>query len=356
MSITSLSSKMGRTGMQKQIWSLFFRLFIIFLYLLLGTGLLCILVNSNNESHNDVFFKIMDSERRELLNVLWSESLAQSEHSWSIIANQKLDNYEKALKTAIVSQYGIDVNNKKGLANKANGALTLIMTLNDFGEPYDMFIAYICLILYIFGGVVLFHIYLEKFVEIINELSFSCFKISCLFIIITFCYTIIHEFIVIEDEGKPFFKNFLNAFYIITTISKNQQDQNSLILVIFQIGGTSLFFSLILTTSKVFITAIKYYEENLEIFEESFYYILSIPYKFYDFIQKFVMYFLQENDYKQKIIENDDNNILKNHNLTSNNILIGGANSTLSSSRKSSLRLSQKPYDSLHEEEEEEEE
>lgn len=315
-------------------------------------------MNSNNESFNDIFYQTIDTERRELLNVLWAESLAQSEHGWSVIANQKLDNYEKTLRTAMVSYYGINSNSKKGLANKANGALTLILTLNDFGEPRDIFLAYFCLILYISGGIVLFHVYLEKFVEIVNELSFSFCKILCFFFLTTFSYTIVHEFLINEDEEKPFFKNFLNSFYVLTTISKNQQDENSLILIILQIGGTSLFFSLILTTSKIFTNVIRHYEENLKILEESFYYIIFIPYKIFDFIQKFVTYFFQENTSKNKLTENlkenEEFNIFKNHNLNSNNILMASANSTLSPSRKSSLRLSQKPYDSLHEEEEEE--
>uniref|UniRef100_A0A0N5BHA2 Ion_trans_2 domain-containing protein n=1 Tax=Strongyloides papillosus TaxID=174720 RepID=A0A0N5BHA2_STREA len=356
MNVTSLSSNMGKSSIQKYIWSLFLRLFLIFIYVLLGTGLLCIIVNSNNQSYNDKYYKTLDSERRELLNVLWAESLVQSEHEWSVIANQKLDNYEKSLKTAMFSCYGINTKERPELKNKINKVLALIMTINDFGEPYDNILGYFSLILYIFGGIVLFYVYLEKFIEIINNLRISFTKIAGIFFFFNFCYTVIHEILVEEDEEKPFFKNFLNTFYVATTISKNQKDENSLLLSILQVGSTSLFFSLILIGAKIFGNIVKHYEENLEVFEYSFNIIYSIPYKIYEFIQKLFMYLLNDDGrnqkYKKNADENDEYNIFKNYNSLSNNIMMSSANSTLSSSRKGSLRLSKRSYDSLHEEEE----
>uniref|UniRef100_A0A0N4Z7V9 Ion_trans domain-containing protein n=1 Tax=Parastrongyloides trichosuri TaxID=131310 RepID=A0A0N4Z7V9_PARTI len=353
------SSGMGKSTVQKHIWSLFFRLFVIFLYVLIGTGLFYFILNPSNHSYTEVLHKTLDSERRELLNVLWAESLAQSEHGWSVIANQKLDNYEKTLRTAISSMYGINVDDKKSMKDKANGALTLIMTLNDFGDPYDMPLAYIGLMLYIFCGIILFYIYLEKFAEFIIDMSFSLSKISSLFLLFTFLHTIVHEMCIEEDEEKPFLKNFLNSFYTVTTITKNQRNDSFLILTFFHIGATSLFFSMLLSATKMLGSTLQRYEENLEFFEESFNFIYTIPIRLVDSTRKFIIFFLGDEEEQERLLKdienkkNDENNINKNHNSMINNILLSGANSTFSSSRRGSLRLSQKPYDSLHEEEEE---
>uniref|UniRef100_A0A0N5A8C4 Ion_trans_2 domain-containing protein n=1 Tax=Syphacia muris TaxID=451379 RepID=A0A0N5A8C4_9BILA len=39
----------------------------------------------------------LDAHRSDMLNVLWAETMAQSEHDWAQMANQKLDIYERAL-------------------------------------------------------------------------------------------------------------------------------------------------------------------------------------------------------------------------------------------------------------------
>ncbi|VDM45954.1 unnamed protein product [Toxocara canis] len=39
----------------------------------------------------------LDAQRSEMLNVLWAETMAQSEHEWAQTANHKLEMYERAL-------------------------------------------------------------------------------------------------------------------------------------------------------------------------------------------------------------------------------------------------------------------
>lgn len=37
----------------------------------------------------------LDAKRQELLNVLWAETISQSQNEWAEIANQKMEMYEK---------------------------------------------------------------------------------------------------------------------------------------------------------------------------------------------------------------------------------------------------------------------
>ncbi|MFH4976675.1 hypothetical protein AB6A40_003384 [Gnathostoma spinigerum] len=76
--------------------TLFFSIFVL-LYLLLGAFGFYILPRRQRSLACEENTERLDAHRSEMLNVLWSGTMAQSEHDWAHMANQKLDIYENAL-------------------------------------------------------------------------------------------------------------------------------------------------------------------------------------------------------------------------------------------------------------------
>lgn len=194
--------------------TLFFSLFILF-YLIFGASVLFILPRGRLPSKCERNVEKLDAHRSEMLNVLWAETMAQSEHDWAQMANHKLDIYERALLNSCARTVAEKTPNS--FKNAFLQAFSLITTigfhdadiLSTFGKLFAMVYATI--------GIPLTLLYLGQCSKTISGLlpGNKLLMGACLAIFVT---AIVHDITEESDEDTPFLDAIFHAFLVLSTV------------------------------------------------------------------------------------------------------------------------------------------
>uniref|UniRef100_A0AC35U6K6 Ion_trans_2 domain-containing protein n=1 Tax=Rhabditophanes sp. KR3021 TaxID=114890 RepID=A0AC35U6K6_9BILA len=229
----------------KKVWPVIFRLSLLALFLTIGTGMFYYLINPIQRPYDEIIHKKIDTERIELLNVLWAESLARSEHEWSRLSNQKLDNYENVLKS-IYKDFNDDID-ENTVETSMNQAYSLFTTLENYAVPYESPIACFGIILYSIFGITLFISYLDAFNKLFDTYQITFAQRVGIFFGNLFVYSILLEMKDEEKEKLSFSNTLLETFLLSASISAPPDPFVCCLLILLQLLSTSLFAAMILS-------------------------------------------------------------------------------------------------------------
>uniref|UniRef100_A0AC35GV12 Potassium channel domain-containing protein n=1 Tax=Panagrolaimus sp. PS1159 TaxID=55785 RepID=A0AC35GV12_9BILA len=237
-----------------------FYLIIIFCYLLFGAAVFRILPNASTPRLDSEKQEKLDFERAELLNILWAESLGRSESQWSLLANQKLDSYERSLANAK------DVDERpqpiKTFSDAFHHSFLLITTIGGIDTDDLSREAKIFSILYSFFGIPLSLLYLNQCVKAASSFwqdqNVFIFAGGCVFFV-----AVLYDVIEQSSDDTPFFDAIFSVFLAATTIGEEDGRVPRVLLYLIALIGISAFHTCYHSIQRTI-------EKNLQSFEISF--------------------------------------------------------------------------------------
>ncbi|CAD5222431.1 unnamed protein product [Bursaphelenchus xylophilus] len=186
----------------------------------------------------------LDFERAELLNVLYAEAIGRQEHDWSLLANQKLDSYEKSLSQRIESGQIAPRNRLKpsfGLAFRH--CFSLITTigpvdiddLNIESKIFSMF--------YAAFGIPFVLLYLGQCARAITSVISGVKQLLLLLLSVLFLVSIAYDVVEQGADDTPFIDAILSVFLQMSTIGceDDKDELPSILLYISAAFGISAF-------------------------------------------------------------------------------------------------------------------
>uniref|UniRef100_A0A914Y838 Potassium channel domain-containing protein n=1 Tax=Panagrolaimus superbus TaxID=310955 RepID=A0A914Y838_9BILA len=237
-----------------------FYLIIIFCYLLFGSVVFRILPNASAPRLDSEKQEKLDFERAELLNILWAESLGRSESQWSLLANQKLDSYERSLANAK------DVDERpqpiKTFSDAFHHSFLLITTIGGIDTDDLSREAKIFSIVYSFFGIPLSLLYLNQCVKAASSFwkdqNAFVFAGGCVFFV-----AVLYDVIEQSSDDTPFFDAIFSVFLAATTIGEEDGRVPRILLYLIALIGVSAFHTCYHAIQRTI-------EKNLQSFEISF--------------------------------------------------------------------------------------
>jgi hypothetical protein len=213
-----------------------FLFIIIFGYLLFGATVLRILPRPHLNKLSTDRQNRLDFERAELLNVLWAESIGRSEHDWALLANQKLDSYERSLREAgdVLQTDHLD-----SLPNSIHYCFCLITTIGGIDIDELSLEAKIFSIIYTTFGIPLVMLYLAQCAKAITAIlpgnQTLLLAVSLLFIT-----SIVHDIFEDGDDDTPFTNAVFGVFLTMSTIGVAEKSAEMPALLLYASAVVSL--------------------------------------------------------------------------------------------------------------------
>uniref|UniRef100_A0A915EFR8 Potassium channel domain-containing protein n=1 Tax=Ditylenchus dipsaci TaxID=166011 RepID=A0A915EFR8_9BILA len=204
-----------------------FMLIVLFVYLLFGSAFLRILsFNPAGDKNGQELLQRLDFKRSELLNVLWAESIGRSEHDWSLLANQKLDAYEKSLLHASNTPSGailtedddnFESREIRSFSQAFHHSFCLITTIGAIHADVLTVPAKLFSILYAMLGIPLTLIYLSQCAKVITCLFPGTKTLMAAFGVLMLTALVV-DVVEQNDDDTPFVDAVLHVFLVSTTI------------------------------------------------------------------------------------------------------------------------------------------
>ncbi|KAI1712723.1 Ion channel [Ditylenchus destructor] len=207
-----------------------FLLILIFGYLCVGTVVLrvCSYRPAFDKTRSGVLERL-DFKRTELLNVLWAESIGRAEHDWLLLANQKLDAYEKSILQASRTSAGLSgiladedddemfPQHINSLSQAFHHAFLLITTIGGVNVDGLTDSAKFFSIVYATVGIPLTLIYLGQCAKAITSLLPGQNIIFAAFGLLL-ATAIVLDIVEQHEDDMPFIDALLNVFLVASTI------------------------------------------------------------------------------------------------------------------------------------------
>ncbi|KAI6188575.1 Ion-trans-2 domain-containing protein [Aphelenchoides besseyi] len=161
----------------------------------------------------------LDFERAELLNVLYAESIGRSEHDWALLANSKLDSYERSLiertENGIVQTFK---QRRISLGYAFKHAFSLVTTIGPVDIDEMSIEIKLFSIIFSFIGIPLMLLYLGQCAKAISSVFPSFRTLIPLVIAILFGVAILYDVVEEGSDDTPFIDAVLSVFFTMTTI------------------------------------------------------------------------------------------------------------------------------------------
>ncbi|VDN07870.1 unnamed protein product [Thelazia callipaeda] len=193
--------------------TLFFGL-ILLLYLLLGATIFSSLSKRQQTLKCENSAARLDAQRNEMLNVLWAGTMAQSEHEWFLMANQKLDIYERLV---LKSCRRVAAEPSKSFSKAFIHAFTLVTTIGFLDEENFSTLGKIVAISYAVIGIPLALLYLGQCSKMFAGL-FSGNHLLIAALVTVFAAAVIFDVIEKSDDNTPFVDAFFHVFLLFSTV------------------------------------------------------------------------------------------------------------------------------------------
>ncbi|CAD5217661.1 unnamed protein product [Bursaphelenchus okinawaensis] len=222
-----------------------FYLLLIFVYLILGSLVFFFLwkrgshvkaIGSSTER--------LDFERAELLNVLYAEAIGRQEHDWSLLANQKLDAYEKSLSERIESgQIEPKQKIKPSFGLAFRHSFYLITTIGPVDIDDLNFESKLFSILYSAFGIPFVLLYLGQCARAITSIVSGLKQLLLLLVTVLFLVSIAYDVVEQSAEDTPFIDAVFSVFLQMSTIGceDDKDELPSILLYITAVFGISAF-------------------------------------------------------------------------------------------------------------------
>ncbi|VDN56327.1 unnamed protein product [Dracunculus medinensis] len=155
----------------------------------------------------------LDAQRSEILNVLWAETMAQSEHDWFQMANSKLDIYENSL----LSSCRRLPSSSRSFSQSFMNSFFLITTIGfNEGENFTS-VGKIFTILYATFGIPLALLYLNQCSKMISGLLPGD-RVIFGAVIVLFFNAIVYDIAQKGTDDTPFIDAVYQVFLTLSTI------------------------------------------------------------------------------------------------------------------------------------------
>uniref|UniRef100_A0A0M3HNG0 Ion_trans_2 domain-containing protein n=1 Tax=Ascaris lumbricoides TaxID=6252 RepID=A0A0M3HNG0_ASCLU len=201
----------------------------------------------------------LDAQRTDMLNVLWAETMAQSEHEWAQMANNKLDMYERALLASCSAR----VDRTNTYSNAFLQSFSLITTIGFVDADALTTGGKIFAIAYAIFGIPLALLYLGQCSKIVAGLLPGDRVLAAAFSAI-FLTAIIYD--IAEDSEddtvRPFIDAVFHTFLFMTTVGKCGAAPNGILVTIALIAMSVVSIS--------FVVLERHIESSLQGFEMAF--------------------------------------------------------------------------------------
>ncbi|CAG9537927.1 unnamed protein product [Cercopithifilaria johnstoni] len=185
----------------------------------------------------------LDAQRSEMLNVFWAETMVQSEHEWFLMANQKLDIYERLV---LNSCRRVAASPSKSFNKAFIHAFTLVTTIGFLDEENFSPIGKIAAMSYGIIGIPLALLYVAQCSKMfVGLLPGNHIFIAALVAI--FATAVVFDIIEESNDDTPFIDAVFHVFLILSTVgSCNIEPPVTLIFVaLFAVGLISVSYVLI---------------------------------------------------------------------------------------------------------------
>uniref|UniRef100_A0A7E4ZSE4 Ion_trans_2 domain-containing protein n=1 Tax=Panagrellus redivivus TaxID=6233 RepID=A0A7E4ZSE4_PANRE len=194
-----------------------FYFIVVLLYLLLGAVVLRLLPKQRVTKIVSEKQERLDFERAELLNILWAESLARHESEWSLLANQKLDSYERTLANSLDSDE--QPQPIKSFSDALHHSFLLITTIGGIDSDDLSFAAKVFSIVYAIFGIPLFYLCITQCAKAIssfwNGSNAFFFAAGCVFVT-----AVIYDIVEQSTDDTPFFDAIFSVFLAVSTVGE----------------------------------------------------------------------------------------------------------------------------------------
>ncbi|KAK6110388.1 Ion channel family protein [Brugia pahangi] len=222
--------------------TLFFGL-ILLLYLVFGAFVFSALPKRQQTLKCEKSAARLDAQRSEMLNVLWAETMAQSEHEWFLMANQKLDIYERFV---LNSCRRVATSPSKSFNKAFIHAFTLITTIGFLDEENFSPIGKIAAMNYAIIGIPLALLYLAQCSKMFAGLLPGNHILIAALVAI-FATAIVSDILEESNDDAPFIDTLFHVFLMLSTVgSCSTEPPVALILVaLFSVGLISVSYVLI---------------------------------------------------------------------------------------------------------------
>ncbi|KAL3982118.1 Ion channel family protein [Acanthocheilonema viteae] len=222
--------------------TLFFGL-ILLVYLIFGALIFSVLPKRQQTLKCEKSAARLDAQRSEMLNVLWAETMAQSEHEWFLMANQKLDIYERLV---VNSCRRVTASPSKSFSKAFIHAFTLITTIGFLDEENFSPIGKIAAMSYAIIGIPLALLYLAQCSKMFAGL-FPGNHIFIAALVAIFAAAVIFDIIEESNDDTPFVDVAFHIFLMLSTVgSCSIEPPVTLVLVaLFAVGLISVSYVLI---------------------------------------------------------------------------------------------------------------
>uniref|UniRef100_A0AC34QTM1 Potassium channel domain-containing protein n=1 Tax=Panagrolaimus sp. JU765 TaxID=591449 RepID=A0AC34QTM1_9BILA len=180
----------------------------------------------------------LDFERAELLNILWAESLIRSESDWSLLANQKLDSYERSL--AVSKSIDEIPQPIESFYDGFHHSFLLLTTIGSIDTDDLSIEAKIFSIFYSIFGIPLVMLYLNQCVKAISSF-WQGFEVYAFFAGFIFVVAILYDVIEQTSDDTPFFEAIFSVFLAVTTIGEEDNQLPRFLLYFIAIAGIGTF-------------------------------------------------------------------------------------------------------------------
>ncbi|CAD6188974.1 unnamed protein product [Caenorhabditis auriculariae] len=209
----------------------------LLVWLVLGTVLFPILTTSSPREEDNVgsLFRL-DAKRSDLLNVLWAETITNSEDDWSELADQKLELYEKAL----LQHYGIDLNrDDRNFAAGLQKAFALSSTIGPLDVDDFTTTGKLIAVIYALIGTPLFLTVIHQIGRMITSLWQGVNLLISTFVFI-FISAVVYDIIEGGNDDVPFLEAIFSIFLQFSTVGEVDNEFHGIGPYIICILGLSL--------------------------------------------------------------------------------------------------------------------
>ncbi|MCP9266035.1 Exocyst complex component 1 [Dirofilaria immitis] len=227
--------------------TLFFGL-ILFVYLVFGASIfsalpkrqqILLLKNGlapgSHEAKCEKSAARLDAQRNEMLNVLWAGTMAKSEHEWFLMANQKLDIYERL----VLNSCRRVANSPSKSFNRAfMHAFTLVTTIGFLDEENFSPIGKITAMSYAIIGIPLALLYLAQCSKMFTGLFPGNYLLIAALVAL-FAAAVIFDIVEDSNDDTPFIDVVFHIFLILSTVGSCNIEP-SIIVVLVALFAASL--------------------------------------------------------------------------------------------------------------------
>ncbi|VDK45988.1 unnamed protein product [Anisakis simplex] len=235
--------------------TIFFSIFL-FTYLIFGAFIFSFVIPRRHEPIKcERNAEKLDAQRSEMLNVLWAETMAQTEHEWAQMANHKLEMYERALLASCSSATNAQTTNT--YTKSFIHSFSLITTIGFVDADALTTGGKVFAILYAVFGIPLALLYLGQCSKIITGLLPGDRVIAAA--VATILFWLYNEDI---HLFQPFIDAVFQTFLFMTTVGKCGLISNGILMIV-----SLLALSLV---SMSFVVLQRHIESSLQGFEMAF--------------------------------------------------------------------------------------